>query len=266
MLANLSVAMALVLMGEQHRLSDYFLNRRKACLAAVLPKANQEFENFLRSAPRTLGSVHRRHLMRQAQDIARREIVPWLQTEQEEGERQYREVARRFARMGNDFLSKLAEAGIPGLGHMLQAVDPDARFRVGSEFRFREFIEIAQPASPLRRMGDVCLGLVGLRGSIDKDARWFLDWLFEVNSSRVQNDILHRIEESRNRLEADIRKLLHEVSRIAEQALGRAKKAQDEGAPAVEAALRRLDGLETEINAIRSFQRKDATHSQSGSE
>ena len=63
-----------LLMGEQHRLSDYFLDRRKAFLAEVLPKAREEFENFMRTAPRTLGSVHRRYVMHQAQNIARREL------------------------------------------------------------------------------------------------------------------------------------------------------------------------------------------------
>jgi hypothetical protein len=244
-----------LLMGEQHRLSDFFLDRRKAFLASVLPNATAEFETFMRSAPRTLGSVYRRHVMHEAQSIARRDIVPWLQTEQEEGERRYRTVGRRFAQMGNDFLMRLAEAGIPELGRMLHALDPETGFRVRSEFRFREFIEIAQPSSPLRRIGDVFLGLTGLRRYIDKDARWFLGWLFEVNSSRVQNDVLNRIEESRNRLEAEIRKLLHEISRIAEQALVRARKAQEEGTPAVEAALLRLDSLEQGITAIRDFPR-----------
>jgi ribosome biogenesis GTPase A len=245
-----------LLMGEQHRLSDFFLDRRKAFLASVLPKATEEFEKFLRTAPRTLGSVHRRCVMHEAQSIAHRDVVPWLQTEQEEGEKQYRAVARRFAQMGNDFLTKLADAGVPELGRLLHALDPESGFRVRSEFRFREFIEIAQPSSPLRRLGDVCLGLVGLRRYIDNDARWFLDWLFEVNSSRVQNDVLNRIEESRNLLEAEIRKLLHEVSRIAQQAMARARKAQEEGEPAVEAALRRLDGWEQEISAIQIYQRE----------
>ena len=95
----------------------------------------------------------------------------------------------------------------------------------------------------LPRLGYVCLGLIGLRRYIDEDANWFLDWLFEINSSRVQNDVLNRIEQSRDRLEVDIRRLLHEVSRIAEQALARAKKSQVEGMPAVEAAMRYLDGV-----------------------
>jgi hypothetical protein len=70
----------------------------------------------------------------------------------------------------------------------------------------------------------------------------------------VQNDVLNRIEGSRNRLEAEIRKLLLEVSRIAEQALVRARKARDGGSPAVEAALSRLSRLESEISAIRDCQ------------
>jgi GTP-binding protein EngB required for normal cell division len=239
-----------LLMGEQHRLSDFFLGRRKAFLAAATPKARQELEAYLQSAPRVRGSIHRRNAMHEAQLIARRDVVPWLQTEQQEGERQYRAVSERFAQMGSDFLRRLAEAGVPELGRMLHALDPETGFRVRSEFRFRDFVEIAQPSSPVRKLADVALGLAGLRNWIDKDVRWFLDWLFEVNSSRVQNDVLSRIEESRNHLEAEIRKLLLEVSRIAEQALERARSARDEGAPAVEAALSRLNRLECEILAL----------------
>jgi predicted GTPase len=239
-----------LLMGEQHRLSDFFLERRRSFLAEVIPKAREDFEQILRAAPHTLGSVHRRYAMREAQVIARRTVVPWLLTEQEEGERRYREVGRRFSAMGNDFLVKLCAAGIPELGRRLHSLDPETGFRVRSEFRFREFIEIAQPASPLRRLGDVLLGILGLRKWIDRDAKWFLGWLFEVNSSRVQNDVLNRIEESRNRLEAEIRKLLREVSRVAEQALARARKAQSEGASSVEAGIQLLDHLQQRITAI----------------
>jgi ribosome biogenesis GTPase A len=245
-----------LLMGEQQRLSDFFLDRRKAYFAAVMPEATQEFEIFLRSAPRSFGPSYRRDLMGEAQQIARRRVTPWLQTEEEEGEKQYRMVARQFAQMGNDFLTKLAEARIPELGRMLHALDPETGFRVRSEFRFRDFIEIAQPASPLRWLADVCLGFIGFRDWIDRDARRFLEWLLEVNSSRVQSDVRNRIEESRTRLEAEIRKLLHEVNRIAEQALARARKTHDEGAPAVEAALRRLDRIETDIRATREFPRE----------
>jgi len=72
----------------------------------------------------------------------------------------------------------------------------------------------------------------------------------EVNSSRVQNDVLNRIQDSRGRLEAEIRKLLHEISRIAEQALDRARKVKEEGTPAVRSALARLDHLEKDVLAL----------------
>jgi len=61
--------------------------------------------------------------------------------------------------------------------------------------------------------------------------------LLDIN---VQSDILNRVQESRARLETEIRKLFHEVSRIAEQGLARAKKVREEGVLAVEAELQWL--------------------------
>jgi len=42
---------------------------------------------------------------------------------------------------------------------------------------------------------------VGGRGVFQREGREFLGWLLEVNCSRVQNDILNRVHESRGRLE-----------------------------------------------------------------
>ena len=53
------------------------------------------------------------------------------------------------------------------------------------------------------------------------------------------------MQDSRGRLETEVRKVLHEVSRIAEEALARARKLQEEGQPAVE--MGRLDHLEKEV-------------------
>jgi peptidoglycan hydrolase CwlO-like protein len=72
----------------------------------------------------------------------------------------------------------------------------------------------------------------------------------EVNSSRVQNDVLNRIQDSRGRLEAEIRKLLHEISRIAEQALDRARKVKEEGSPAVQLEVERLNRIEQDVSAL----------------
>jgi hypothetical protein len=188
--------------------------------------------------------------MHLAQEISRHKVMPWLKPEQEEGERQYRAVATRFVEMGNNFLKKLSGAGLSELARMPHALDPEKGLRVRSSFIFEDFIGTAQPPSPLRWLADATLPLVGARKVISNEARVFLRHLLEVNSARVQNDVLNRIQDSRGRLEAEIRKLLHEISRIAEQALDRARKVKEEGTPAVRSALARLDHLEKDVLAL----------------
>lgn len=237
--------------AEQQRLSDTFVSRHKAFLASVLPLANREFDEKLSSMQPEAGPSYRRRLNRAAQEVAEQHVTPWLRTEQEEAERQYREVGDRFIELGNGFLKQLANQGISELAHMPHALDPEMGFRVRSEFSFLELTEIAQPASPLRWLADLVLGSVGARPVIERDAREFLVRLLETNSTRVQSDILNRVQESRGRLEAEIRKLLHEVSRIADKALTRARATRAEGEPAVRGAVARLDELEKRVRDAR---------------
>ncbi|MGA2217174.1 MAG: dynamin family protein [Terracidiphilus sp.] len=235
-----------LLMGEQERLYDFFLERRKAWLAVAVPNSALQLEEALESAPQSPGPSYRRHIMQQAQEIARDQITRWLRPEEDEGEKQFRLVASRFVQMGNDFLARLAQAQIPELGRMLNALDTEMGFRVRSDFQFQDLNGVAQAASPVR-------GFFGQRKRIDQDAREFLERLLEVNSSGVHSDILNRVQESRTRLEADIRKLLHQVNRIAVLALARARKTQQDGLPAVESVLLRLSTLEKEIDSIRDL-------------
>jgi len=91
---------------------------------------------------------------------------------------------------------------------------PDgAALHVRSQFTFPRFIDLAQPVSPLLWMADVVLPLLGAPKRIS--GRKFLDRLLMVNSTRVQSDVLNRIQESRGRLGVEICKVLHEISRIA---------------------------------------------------
>jgi len=239
-------------MAEQRHLSDVFVDRHKEFFNSVWPLAEEEFKRAVRSTPRTMGPLYRRAIMREAQEVTQRYVMPWLKTEQAEGEKEYRRVASRFVQMANDFLKKLADAGIRELARMPHALDPETGFRTPSEFLFRDMIDVAHPASPLRWLADLVLALVGARGVIRRDGREFLGRLLEVNCSRVQNDILNRVQESRGRLEVEIRKLLHEISRIAVEALTHAREARAAGAAAVEAAVARLDHLEQEITDLSS--------------
>ena len=237
-------------MAEQQRISDFFVERRRQFVLSAWVESEQEFGEKLPSIPGGFGPHFRRRLMQLAQDVSRRKVMPWLKPEQVEGERQYRAVAARFVEMGNSFLKKLAGAGLSELTRMPHALDPEKGFRERSRFTFEDFLGIAQPESPLRWLADAFLPFVGGRRLIANDAREFLRHLLEVNSARVQNDVLNRIQESRGHLEVEIRKLLHEVSRIAEQALDRARKVREEGSPAVQSAVDRLNRLEREVSAL----------------
>ncbi len=237
-------------MAEQHRISDLFGDRHKQFFTSAWAESAAELSSDLQSVPLGFGPHYRRRVMHLAQEISRRKVMPWLKPEQEEGERQYRAVATRFVEMGNTFLKKLAGAGLNELTRMPHALDPEKGLRVRSRFIFEDFIGTAQPPSPLRWLADVFLPLVGARKVITNEAREFLRHLLEVNSSRVQNDVLNRIQDSRGRLEAEIRKLLHEISRIAEQALDRARKVKEEGTPAVQSAIERLNRLERDVLAL----------------
>jgi len=250
-------------MAEQHRISDLFVVRHKCFFDSAWTESGKEFDREVQSVPLGFGPHYRRRLMRLAQGISHRRVMPWLKPEQEEGERQYSAVALRFVEMGNKFLKKLADAGLSELTRMPHALDPEKGFRVRSRFIFEDFIGTAQPSSPLRWLADIFLPFVGGRKIITNDAREFLRHLLEVNSSRVQTDILNRIQESRGRFEVEIRKLLHEVSRIAEQALDRARKVKEEGTPAVQSAIERLDRLERDLYALVESRSAEFT-SQSG--
>jgi hypothetical protein len=242
--------LSFLFMAEQHRISDLFGDRHKQFFNSAWMESETEYRNELPSIPLGFGPRYRRRVMRLAQEIARRKVMPWLKPEQEEGERQYRAVALRFVEMGNNFLKKLAGAGLSELTRMPHALDPEKGFRIGSRFIFEDFIGTAQPPSPLRWLADVFLPFVGARKMITNEAREFLRHLLETNSARVQNDVLNRIQESRDRLEVEIRKLLHEVRRIAEQALDRARKVKEEGTPAVQSTIERLNRLELDVSAL----------------
>ena len=242
--------LSFLFMAEQRRISDLFVARRKQFVSPAFTEAEREFDKELLSLLSGFGPHYRRRVMHLAQEIARHKVMPWLKAEQEEGEQQYRSVSVRFVEMGNNFLDKLAVAGLSELTRMSHALDQEKGFRIRSRFTFEDFIGTAQPPSPLRWLMDVFLPIIGARKVITDEARIFLRHLLEVNSARVQNDVFNRIEESRNRLEVEIRKLLHEVSRIAEQALCRARKVKEEGSLAIESEVGRLNRLESEVVAV----------------
>ncbi|HXX44254.1 MAG TPA: dynamin family protein [Candidatus Acidoferrales bacterium] len=236
--------------AEEQHLSDTFLTRRKAFIAEAVPQANAELDASLARLRSRFGPKFRRDAMRAAQMISERRVLPWLEQEQVRAEEEYLRVALRFVEIGNGFLKKLSETSVPELALMPHALDSETCFRVPSGFRFEGLITIAQPASPLRYMADAFLGLVGALFSIKRDAHEFLEHLMETNSTRVQSDLIDRVQESRRLLEVEIRQTLREVIRIAERALDHARRASAEGAAAIQAAVARFEVIENELRNL----------------
>jgi hypothetical protein len=108
----------LLFMAEQQRISGLFVGRHQRFFRSAWTASEKEFGQKLPSEPLGFGPHYRRRLMRLAQEISRRKVMPWLKPEQEEGERQYRTVALRFVEMGNNFLKKQADAGLGELTRM----------------------------------------------------------------------------------------------------------------------------------------------------
>jgi GTPase SAR1 family protein len=248
-------------MAEEHGLSDMFLEHRKRFLAQTMPRVHAEFEEDLRALRRLYGPRFRRDAMRLAQIVSERHVLPWLKIEETAAEREYRRVASRFANIGNDFLRKLSATGVPELARMPNALDSEGGFRVPSRFTFEQLLHVSLPASPLRYLADVFLGIVQAYAVIEREAKEFLDHLLDMNSTRVQSDVVNRVQESRGQLEVEIRKLLHEVSRIAERALDRARTVRSEGASAIEAAVTRLDAIEHAIQDLQITRETSASGS-----
>jgi predicted GTPase len=241
---------AYLFMAEKHRLSDLFLDRKKKFLSANLAPAKSEAGEAFDKVSQWYGPRHRREAMHAAQTIAANRVLPWLCKEQAYAEEEYRKVGARFVNIGNEFLTKLSESKIPELSRVPNALNSEKGFRVASRFRFEHLINVAQPASPIRYAGDALLGFIGARSLIRKNAMEFLEYLLEMNSSRVQSDLIDRVEQSQGQLEAEIRKLLQQITRVATMALEHAREAKSRGAATVAENLARIATTEQAIHSL----------------
>jgi GTP-binding protein EngB required for normal cell division len=241
-----------LLTAEQQHLSAILASRRKSFLKQARIDAQKGLCERLPSLTRSRsGPSYRRDVHHLAQEIARAQLIPWLEGEAQFAEEAFRKTSQRFIELGNNFLHRLSETEVPGLEELPEELDRDQGLRAQSQFRFHVIERVAAPASPLLFISDLVLGGLGFRRGIIRDAQDFLDQLLEVNSSRVQNDVDERVRESRAGLETEIKALLREATGIAEHALSRARTAWAAGTPAVEAALARLDTIERDVRSIR---------------
>jgi hypothetical protein len=240
-----------LLNAEQERLSRILGERRALFLDRTRQVVHDELrEWFPQAKHRQNGPAHRREILHQAQEIARTKLVPWLELEERFAEEAFRGTVSRFVQMGNDFLGRLGELGLPAAPDFPPEFDAEWGLAGKSQFRFHVMERIAAPASPLLFAADLLRGVLGIREGMRRDAEEFADQLLDVNSARVQSGVSERVRVSRKQLEAEIKGVLQGVVNAAEFALARAREAQSTGAAAVQASLAHLDEVEVEILRI----------------
>ena len=92
--------------GEQQRLSKMFGDRRDGFLKSVRATAHEELGSALASLPRTRGPRYRRSAMQAAQNVTRRHTIPWLEGEEQNAEKAYCQITKRFTELANEFLGE----------------------------------------------------------------------------------------------------------------------------------------------------------------
>ena len=89
----------------------------------------------------------------------------------------------------------------------------------------------------------IILDLALPRNRAIRSASEYLERLLTSNSARIQNDLIERVAESRQAIEADIRARLTGAREAAERALEGARARNAEGREAVRAEIERLTAL-----------------------
>jgi GTP-binding protein EngB required for normal cell division len=234
-----------LLTAEQERVSRSLTQERARFLPRALGEALVELEAASRAlADKPAGSV-REEMIEAARDIARRHLDRWLEERQPVTERQYREASQRFVDLANGFLARFEAAREFGLDELPPTLGAEGGFRVGGHLFYTELLHLAT-GSWLGWMLDVARP----RRRALKDATEYLERLLWSNSSRIQNDLIERVAESRRQLETDIRSRLTEALEAAERALGRARERHTEGQAAVRSEIERLEALQRETEEL----------------
>jgi len=243
--------LGVLLNSVQQRLSAELGRRRDDFMRKAMGGARKEFEERLATVlARRNGIRYRRDVMHLAQGVVERRLTPWLEEEARHAEGAYGAAVRRFIELSNEYVRRFEESSALELGRFAQTLEFEPGLRSEARFRFNMIETVAAPASPLVFVADLVAGMAGLRGGIVRDAREFLARLIEVNSARVQSDVEERVAESRRKLEREIKTRLRGAIEMAEQALARARVANEAGGPSVAAALARIAEAEREVLAL----------------
>jgi len=232
--------------AEQERVSRRCIERRDEFLAQTVSAARKQFHEALLLAQKRKGISLHDHATEIAQTISRRLLDQWLQEQRPEAEAMYRQSARRFVNLANDFLTRMAQSGDPLLAGLPDAVSEESGFRVRGRLYFGEHFGFLRQ-TPLEQIIGWFDSNNRRVAKIEARVARYLDTLLSLNSTRILNDFDEIIRESGRRLEAEIRQLLNDLRAAAESTLARAQATQAAGSEAIAARLQILDELRRDL-------------------
>jgi GTPase SAR1 family protein len=232
--------------AEQERVSRRCAARRDEFLARAISIARSEFHQLIIEARQQRGSALHNRATEIAQAISRQLLTQWLEEERPAAEAMYRESARRFVALANDFLTRVIQSGGPMLAELPQALSEESGFRVKSRLYFGEHFGFPRQ-TPVERVTGLFTSRASQLGAAEKKVARYLDTLLSLNSTRILNDFDEIVRESGRRLEAEIRGMLNELRTTAETTLARAETTRAAGTEAVRSSLEHLEQLREKI-------------------
>jgi predicted GTPase len=232
--------------AEQERVSRRCTERRDTFLAATIPAAREEFHLVITQSTASRGAALHDRATEIAQSISRRLLSKWLNEERPVAEAMYRESARRFVTLANDFLRRIADSADPALADLPPAVSEESGFRVKGRLFFGEHFGF-----PHQTAAEQIINLFRSRRrqlqSEERKVAKYLETLLSLNSTRILNDFDDIVRESGRRLEAEIREMLNQLRAAAETTLARAEATHAAGTEAVSSSLENLAHLRAKI-------------------
>jgi hypothetical protein len=206
--------------AEEERLARTFEEHRARFRAQVEARARGRLAGAIDAIERRVGRTRLRSAtIREAANVARDELTPWLSEEARLAEDLYRRTAERLVALGNGFLDEPARTGALGeAGALPNELRIEEGFRVRSKFYFSEMMTIAAPVAPGVWLADLVSPRAVLRRRVARAAEHYLERLLASNTAGVTEDLRDRVRESRRGLEGEIRRLLRRTSEVAERA------------------------------------------------
>jgi GTP-binding protein EngB required for normal cell division len=234
-----------LLTAQQDRVSQSLTQERARFLPRALGEARLELVAAGQALREKPAAKVDEAAMEAARNIATRHLDRWLEEQQPLAEQHYRDAAQRFVDLTNGFLARFEAARESGLDQLPPTLAAESGFRVSGHLYYTELLHLTTSW-----WLPWLLDRLSPRSRALKRATEYLGRLLTSNSSRIQNDLIERVAESRRQLEAEIRSRLREALEVAERALERAKKRHAEGQEAVRSEVERLEALKRDAEEL----------------